>query len=77
MPDRRRLLVALALSAIVPGLGQLYNKEAGKGLAIIGACLGLGLLIYLQAGMNYPAASCGVSKTRTKRVRSKLRGINP
>ena len=52
MPDRRSPLVALALSAIVPGLGQLYNKEAGKGLAIIGACLGLGLLIYLQSGLN-------------------------
>ena len=52
MPARRSPLVALALSAIVPGLGQLYNKEAGKGLAIIGTCLGLGLLIYLQSGLN-------------------------
>ena len=52
MPDRRRPLVALALSAIVPGLGQHYNKETGKGWLIIGACLGLGLLIYLQSGLN-------------------------
>jgi hypothetical protein len=52
MPARRRPLLALALSAIVPGLGQLYNKEAGKGLAIIGSCLGLGLLIYWQSGLN-------------------------
>jgi hypothetical protein len=27
--------------------------------------------------MNYPAASCGVSNTPPKRVRSKLLGINP
>jgi hypothetical protein len=33
-------------------LGQLYNKEAGKGLVIIGSCLGLGLLIYWQSGLN-------------------------
>ena len=52
MPDRRSPLVALALSAIVPGLGQLYNKEVGKGLVIIGSCLGLGLLIYWQSGLN-------------------------
>jgi hypothetical protein len=52
MPARRNPLLALALSAIVPGLGQLYNREAGKGLAIIGSCLGLGLLIYSQPGLN-------------------------
>ena len=52
MPARRSPLLALALSAIVPGLGQLYNKEAGKGLVIIGSCLGLGLLIYSQSGLN-------------------------
>jgi TM2 domain-containing membrane protein YozV len=40
------------LSAIGPGLGQFYNREAGKGLAIIGSCLGLGLLIYSQSGLN-------------------------
>jgi membrane protein YdbS with pleckstrin-like domain len=33
-------------------LGQFYNREAGKGLAIIGSCLGLGLLIYSQSGLN-------------------------
>jgi len=52
MPARRSPLLALALSALVPGLGQLYNKEAGKGLVIIGSCLGLGLLIYWQSGLN-------------------------
>jgi len=52
MPPRRNPFLALALSAIVPGLGQLYNKEAGKGLVIIGSCVGLGLLIYSQSGLN-------------------------
>ncbi|MDP2743790.1 MAG: hypothetical protein Q8P00_01830 [Dehalococcoidia bacterium] len=52
MPDRRNPLLALALSAIAPGLGQLYNKETRKGLVIIGSCLGLGLLIYWQSGLN-------------------------
>ena len=52
MPARRRPLLALALSVLVPGLGQFYNREVGKGLVIIGSCLGLGLLIYWQAGLN-------------------------
>jgi len=52
MPARRSPLLALALSTVIPGLGQLYNKEAGKGLVIIGSCLGLGLLIYWQSGLN-------------------------
>jgi len=52
MPDRRNPLLALALSAAAPGLGQLYNKETRKGLVIIGSCLGLGLLIYWQSGLN-------------------------
>src|SRR3972149_8197088 len=52
MPDRSKPLVALVLSALEPGLGQLCNKEPGKGLGIIGSCLGLGLLIYSQSGLN-------------------------
>ena len=52
MPDHRTPLIALVLSALVPGLGQLYNKETRKGLVIIGSCLGLGLLIYSQSGLN-------------------------
>jgi len=52
MPERRNPLVALSLSVLVPGLGQLYNKEAAKGLVIIGSCLGLGSLIYSQSGLN-------------------------
>ena len=52
MPAQRSPFLALVLSATVPGLGQLYNKEAGKGLVIVGSCLGLGLLIYSQSGLN-------------------------
>lgn len=52
MPERKSPFAALALSAVIPGLGQLYNKEKGKGLVIVGSCLGLGLLIYWQSGLN-------------------------
>ncbi len=52
MPARRSPLLALVLSAIVPGLGQIYNEEARKGLVIIGSCLGLAMLIYWQSGLN-------------------------
>jgi|SRR3989304_5207825 len=52
MPDRRSPLIALSLSALVPGLGQLYNNEVGKGFVIIGSCLVLGWLIYWQSGIN-------------------------
>ena len=52
MPARRSPLLALALSAIVPGLGQIYNEETRKGLVIIGSCLGLAMLIYWQSGLN-------------------------
>ena len=43
MPAQKNPLIALILSIVVPGLGQLYNKEATKGLAIAGSCLVLGL----------------------------------
>jgi hypothetical protein len=52
MPDRRSPFTALLLSTILPGAGQLYNREAKKGWLIIGSCLGLGLLIYKLPGFN-------------------------
>ncbi len=52
MPARRIPLLALLLSATVPGLGQIYNEEARKGLVIIGSCLGLAMFIYWQSGFN-------------------------
>ena len=38
---RRRRVIALVLSGIFPGLGQLYNRQLLKGL--IGLALGLAL----------------------------------
>ena len=52
MPDRRNPFAALALSVIVPGLGQHYNNEPGKGWVIIGSCIALGILVYWQSGLN-------------------------
>jgi hypothetical protein len=40
------------LSAIVPGLGQIYNQEIKKGVVIFGSCLSLGLLSYWISGLN-------------------------
>jgi Family of unknown function (DUF5683) len=42
----------MVLSAIVPGLGQIYNQEIKKGLVIFGSCLSLGLLTYWISGLN-------------------------
>jgi hypothetical protein len=52
MPARRSPFTALLLSTILPGSGQLYNRETKKGWLIIGSCLGLGLLIYRLPGFN-------------------------
>ena len=42
MLTRKKPLIALALSLVVPGLGQLYNGERTKGLVLAGTCLALG-----------------------------------
>ena len=52
MSSRKNPFTALALSAIVPGLGQIYNQEVKKGLVIFGSCLSLGLLTYWISGLN-------------------------
>jgi hypothetical protein len=52
MSSRNHPFTALALSAIVPGLGQVYNQEVKKGLVIFGSCLSLGLLTYWISGFN-------------------------
>jgi TM2 domain-containing membrane protein YozV len=52
MADRRSPFTALLLSIILPGLGQLYNREATKGWVIFGSCLSLGLLSYWISGLN-------------------------
>lgn len=45
-------LIALILSAIVPGSGQIYNREVKKGWVILGCCLSLGVLIYWIGSLN-------------------------
>ena len=45
-------LIALILSAIVPGSGQIYNREVKKGWVILGSYLSLGVLVYWLAGLN-------------------------
>jgi TM2 domain-containing membrane protein YozV len=45
-------LIALLLSLIVPGAGQLYNGEAKKGWVILACCLSLGALTYWITGLN-------------------------
>jgi TM2 domain-containing membrane protein YozV len=52
MPAPRNSLIAVVLSAIVPGSGQIYNQELRKGLVIFGSCLSLGLLSYWISGLN-------------------------
>jgi hypothetical protein len=52
MSDRKNSFTALALSAIIPGAGQVYNQEIKKGLVIFGSCLSLGLLTYWISGLN-------------------------
>jgi TM2 domain-containing membrane protein YozV len=52
MPASKSPLIALMLSAVVPGLGQIYNQEVRKGLVIFGSALSLGLLSYWISGLN-------------------------
>lgn len=40
------------LSVIVPGSGQVFNRESKKGIIIFASCLGLGLLAYWLSGLN-------------------------
>jgi hypothetical protein len=43
---------ALILSAILPGLGQIYNQEQKKGWVILASCLVLGIATYWLTGFN-------------------------
>lgn len=42
----------MLFSALLPGLGQIYNQEQKKGWVIIGCCLVLSLAIYWFSGLN-------------------------
>lgn len=57
MSTRRNPFAALLLSLIVPGLGQIYNKEPTKGIVVMSACLGLGLLAYALPGLHKVTAA--------------------
>lgn len=52
MPPQSNPWVALLLSALLPGLGQIYNRELAKGLVIFASALSLGLISYWVSGMN-------------------------
>ena len=57
MSARTNPVVALLLSALVPGLGQVYNRQIKKGLIIFGSALALALLSYWLGGFNRFAAA--------------------
>ena len=52
MPHRSHPFTVAALSTVLPGAGQLYNRETKKGWLIIGSCLSLGLFTYGLPGFN-------------------------
>ena len=47
----RSPVIATVLSLVVPGLGQLYNGERAKGLAMVCMTLGIGLSAALSRSM--------------------------
>jgi len=52
MTTRAKSFLALILSMLLPGLGQIYNQEQKKGWVILGCCAVLGLGTYWLAGFN-------------------------
>jgi hypothetical protein len=52
MPLRKSPIVAPMISVIVPGAGQIFNRESKKGIIILACCVGLGLLTYWLSGLN-------------------------
>src|SRR5258706_14447547 len=52
MATQTKPLIALLLSAVIPGAGQIYNGEAKKGWVILACCLSLGAFTYWLAGLN-------------------------
>lgn len=52
MTTRSNSLLALLLSALLPGLGQIYNHERQKGWVILACCAVLGFGVYWLAGFN-------------------------
>ncbi len=52
MTTRSNSLLALLLSALLPGLGQINNNEQKKGWVILGCCALLGFGTYWLSGFN-------------------------
>ncbi len=52
MTTRAKSLLALLLSTLLPGLGQIYNQEQKKGWVILACCLVLGIATYWLTGFN-------------------------
>jgi TM2 domain-containing membrane protein YozV len=52
MTARAKAFFALLLSMLIPGLGQIYNREQKKGWVIIACCLVLGIAAYWLSGFN-------------------------
>jgi len=52
MTTRSKSLLALLLSALLPGLGQIYNHEQKKGWVILACCAILGIGTYWLSGFN-------------------------
>jgi hypothetical protein len=50
---RRQKGIALILSGVFPGLGQFYNRQPGKGVALLVA----GIVLTWVLGRAVPAAS--------------------
>lgn len=50
-------IVALLLSLLLPGLGQVYNHEREKGWAIVGCCALLAVGTYWLSGFNAISAA--------------------
>ena len=69
MPTRRRQWIALILSGILPGLGQLYLRQWGRGASFLVAgcllCWLLGLSVpvedLLAGQLSSPLSALGVT----------------
>ncbi len=45
---RKNPVIALLLSGILPGLGQIYNTQILKGLVLVGVNIVINILIYTE-----------------------------
>ena len=57
---RRNPVVSSLLSALVPGLGQLHNRQVAKGLALTGAAVLLAMAVAAQAMSSLVGKTMGV-----------------